>query len=85
MMAKNRAEFPFNRNGNDDGHARFELRMECPGPARQPPCDASSFSADERVESDTLCDGPEQWTKWKLEDDQAYRKYLDEVFEGDVD
>jgi hypothetical protein len=48
MMAKNRAEYP---QIEEDGDVELELRMENAGAARQRTCDASSFGADEWVES----------------------------------
>jgi hypothetical protein len=59
--------------------------MEYPWAARQSTPGASSFSADEWMESSPPCDGPEAWPEWKIEDDLAYRQWLDDVFKGYVD
>jgi hypothetical protein len=62
-----------------------DAMIEDPGAARQRTSGASSFSADEWMESGPQCDGPEQWPEWKIEDDLAYQQYLDEIFRGDKD
>jgi hypothetical protein len=71
----------------ENGYLGRELdqMMEYPGAARQLSRGASCFSADERVEGSKSRGGPEQWPEWKQEDDQAYRQWLDNVFEPDVD
>jgi hypothetical protein len=58
--------------------------MEYHGAARQRTRGASSFSADECMESGPPCDGPAGWPEWKIEDHLAYQQYLDEVFKGDT-
>lgn len=58
---------------------------EYPSAARQRSCGASPFGAAEWVEAGTVCDGPEEWPEWKIEDDLAYQQWLDDVHEPDVD
>jgi hypothetical protein len=69
-------------DGNGDPGMELD-RMEYPGVARQRTRGAASFSADEWMGSCPPCDGPEAWPEWKIEDDLAYRQYLDGVFKGD--
>jgi hypothetical protein len=49
-MAKNRAEFLFNEEGEDDGDVELELRMEYQGATRHRTSGASPFDPDERPE-----------------------------------
>jgi hypothetical protein len=78
---------PPQESSDENGYPGMEVDriVEYPGVTRRSICGPSSFSADERMESGTQCDGPEQWPEWKQEDDLAYQQYLDEVFKGDKD
>jgi hypothetical protein len=84
-MAKNRQECSFREEGDDDGHVKLGLMMDNAGVPHHRTYGAFSTLTDERVESGTPCEGPEQWPEWKQEDDRAYRQYLDEVFKGAAD
>jgi hypothetical protein len=85
VMARNRAKFLFNEEGDDDGHVKHDLMMENAGVPPHLTYGAFSWSTDERAGSGAPCEVHEQWTEWKQEDDQAYRQYLDEIFKGAVD
>jgi hypothetical protein len=85
LMTKNRAEFLFNEEGDDDGHVKLELTMENAGVPHHRTYGAFSASTDECVGSGAPCEVHAQWTEWKQEDDQVYRQYLDEIFKGAVD
>jgi hypothetical protein len=61
----------------------LDRMMEYPGAPRQRTGGASSLSADEGMGSGKPCDGPEQWSEWKQEEDVAFQQYLDHVFKGD--
>jgi hypothetical protein len=80
-MAKNRAGFPSNKEDDDDGQVKLELMMENAGVPGHCACGPSPFSADEWVESSAPCDSPGQWSEWKIEDDLAYARFLDNVYE----
>ena len=81
MMAKNRAGFPSNKEDDDDGHGKLELMMESTGVLGHCTCGDSPFAADEWVESSAPCDGPEGWPEWKIEDDLAYARFIDDLYE----
>jgi hypothetical protein len=80
-MATNRAEFPFNEEDDDDGHVK--LMMDNAAVPGQGTRGASSFDADQRVESGKPRESPGQWPEWKQDNDRAYQRYLDKVFKGD--
>jgi hypothetical protein len=62
---------------DENGYPGMELdrMMEYPGAPRQRTGGASSLSADEGMGSGKPCDGPEQWSEWKQEEDVAFQQY----------
>jgi hypothetical protein len=81
MKVKNRPEFPSNNEEHEYGQEKLEQMMTNAGLPDHLICGPSPFSADEWTEADPACGGPESWPEWKIEDDLAYARFIDDFYE----
>jgi hypothetical protein len=82
-MAKNQAGFPSNKEDDDDWHRKLELMLENAGVPGHSVYGPIPFSADEWMGAGPPCEGSEGWPEWKIEDDLACARFIDDLCERD--